>query len=135
MHLEPRYAPELEPFIAEFADIRVLIDHLGRPFQGTAKEYAVIVRWARFPNTVMKLSAIPAKETYPHRDVAPVIRELADAYGPDRLMYGGGFGAGVTAESYRHTRDQAAAYLSFLPEADRAKVLGGTAARFFRFGG
>ena len=49
LHLEPRYAPELEPLIEDFTDVRVVIDHLGRPFQGTPKEHAVIVRWTARP--------------------------------------------------------------------------------------
>jgi predicted TIM-barrel fold metal-dependent hydrolase len=133
LHLEPRYAPDLEPLVREFADVQVVIDHLGRPFQGTPKEHAVVVRWSRFKNTVMKLSAIPGKEVYPHRDIAPVIKELAEAYGPDRLVYGGGFGGGATGESYRQARERAASYLSFLAAMDLAKVLGGTAARLFQF--
>jgi predicted TIM-barrel fold metal-dependent hydrolase len=135
LHLEPRYAPELEPLIRDFPGVRVVIDHLGRPFQGTPKEHAAVVRWARFPNTVMKLSSFPGTDVYPHRDVAPVIKRLAGAYGPDRLIYGGGFGSGATGVSYREARERAASYLSFLPAADLAKVMGGTAARLFRFGG
>jgi predicted TIM-barrel fold metal-dependent hydrolase len=135
LHLEPRYAPEFEPLIEEFTDVRVVIDHLGRPFQGTPKDHGVIVRWGRFKNTVMKVSAIPEKETYPHQDIAPVIKQLAEAYGPERLIYGGGFGSGATGESYRKARERVASYLSFLKAADLAKVLGGTAARLFRFGG
>src|SRR5947209_5321189 len=46
IHFEPRYAPGFEPLIREFAQTKVLIDHLGRPFQGTAKEYAVVLGWA-----------------------------------------------------------------------------------------
>ena len=29
----------------------MIIDHLGRPFQGTPKEYAVVLGWAKLPNT------------------------------------------------------------------------------------
>ena len=42
----------------------------------------------------MKLSSLPEKEQYPHRDVGPVIKDLMERFGPDRLIYGGGFGAG-----------------------------------------
>jgi predicted TIM-barrel fold metal-dependent hydrolase len=132
LHFEPRHAPGFEALIKEFADTLVLIDHLGRPFQGTPKEHAVVVRWARFPNTVMKLSAIPTQRDYPHRDISPVIKELAAAYGADRLMYGGGFGAKATPASYCATRERTRSYIAHLSEADQIKVLGGTAARLFR---
>ena len=53
--------------------------------------------------------------------------------GPDRLVYGGGFGAGVTGASYRAYREKVRSYLADLSAADQAKVPGGTAARIFRF--
>src|SRR5262245_11266416 len=37
LHFEPKYAEGFTPLIKEFKDTTVLIDHLGRPFQGTAK--------------------------------------------------------------------------------------------------
>jgi predicted TIM-barrel fold metal-dependent hydrolase len=51
-----------EPLIRAFPQTKVVIDHLGRPFQGSPEEYAVVLGWARLPNTVMKLSSRPAKE-------------------------------------------------------------------------
>jgi predicted TIM-barrel fold metal-dependent hydrolase len=134
LHFEPRHAPGFEPLLKEFADIPVIIDHLGRPFQGTPDEHAVVVRWARFKNTIMKLSAIPQQKDYPHRDIAPIIRQLTEAFGAERLIYGGGFGADATPESYRAARERTRAYLAHLSAADQARVLGGTAARLFRFG-
>jgi predicted TIM-barrel fold metal-dependent hydrolase len=134
LHLEPRHAPGFESLIKEFAGTTVIIDHLGRPFQGTPKEHAVVVNWSRFKNTVMKLSAIPSERSYPHRDVKPVVRRLVDAYGPDRLIYGGGFNATATAESYRAAREQVRSLISHLSASDQAKVLGGNAAKLFGFG-
>lgn len=134
LHFEPRYAAGFEPLIQEFADTRVIIDHLGRPFQGKPEEHAVVVRWARFKNTVMKLSAIPSSRDYPHREIAPIIKQLTEAYGADRLIYGGGFGAEATPASYRAARERTRSYLEHLSKEDQAKVLGGTAARLFRLG-
>lgn len=134
LHFEPRYAPQLEPLIREFRQTTVIIDHLGRPMQGTIDEHNVVLRWARFPNTVMKVSSIPDQNRYPHRDVRPVIRRLTDAFGADRMIYGGGFNATATPASYRAYRHNVVDLLSHLSRPDRAKVLGGTAARLFGFG-
>jgi predicted TIM-barrel fold metal-dependent hydrolase len=131
LHLEPRYAPHFEPLIREFGDTRVIIDHLGRPLQGTPEEYDVVVGWSRFKNTVMKISGLRAPTDYPHRDLVPVVKRLTEAFGPDRLIAAGGFSVGVTPESYRTIRERNRAYLAHLSEADQAKVLGGTAARLF----
>jgi predicted TIM-barrel fold metal-dependent hydrolase len=134
LHFEPRYAPGFEPLIKEFSKTKVVIDHLGRPFQATPKEYAVVLGWAKLPNTVMKLSSLPAKDQYPHRDVAPVIKDLVERFGPDRLIYGGGFAAGATGDTYRAYREKIRSYLADLPAEDQAKVFGGTAGRLFGFG-
>lgn len=131
LHFEPRYAPGFEPYIKEFKSVTVLVDHLGRPFQGTPKEHAAVVGWSKYDNVVMKLSSVPNVKTYPHRDPADVVKQLADAYGPDRLMHGGGYDAKATGATYKAERDRVAAILSHLTAADRAKVFGGTAAKLF----
>ncbi len=111
----------------------MIIDHLGRPFQGIPEEYAVVLGWAKFPNTIMKVSSLARREEYPHRDVGPIVRDLVRRFGPDRLIYGGGFGPGATGVSYLAYREKVRSYLADLPAGDQAKVLGGTAARVFGF--
>ncbi len=133
LHFEPRYAPGFEPLIKEFPQIQVVIDHLGRPFQGSPEDHAVVLGWAKLPNTIVKLSSLPAREQYPHRDVRPVIGDLVKRFNPDRLIYGGGFGAGATGARYRAYRELVRSYLADLSPQDQAKVLGGTAARLFGF--
>ncbi|HUR53010.1 MAG TPA: amidohydrolase family protein [Gemmataceae bacterium] len=134
LHFEPRWAEGFEPLIKEFKDVRVLIDHLGRPFQGTAEEHDRVVGWAKYDHVVMKLSSVPNRNAYPHRDPQPVVKQLTDAYGADRLMFGGGYDAKATGESYRKERERVAALLAHLSADDRAKVFGGTAAKLFKLG-
>jgi predicted TIM-barrel fold metal-dependent hydrolase len=131
LHFEPRYAAGFEPLIREFNQTTVIIDHLGRPFQGTPQEHRIVLRWGELPNTLLKVSSIPERAAYPHRDIRPVINDLIDAYGADRMLYGGGFGATATAASHRAAFDRAASYLGNLSDADQAKVLGGNAKRLF----
>lgn len=131
LHLEPRYAPGFEALIGEFSDTRVIIDHLGRPFQGTPEEHEVIVRWSKFPNTIIKLAAVPSPLTYPHRDPAAIIKRLSQEFGAERMIYGGGFGADATGTSYRAAFEQARGYLSHFSAEQQAQVLGGNAVRLF----
>lgn len=134
LHFTPNHAPGLEPLIREFKQTQVIVDHLGRPFQGTAAEHDRVVRWADFPNVVMKLSSLPPADAKEAAELPAVIRKLADAYGADRLIYGGGFDEKATPESYRAERERTAALLNFLSSEARAKVLGRNAARLFRLG-
>lgn len=133
LHFEPRYAPGFEPLIREFSHMPVIIDHLGRPMQGTVQEHDVVVGWSQFPNTIMKIAALPDQNQYPHRDVAPVIRKLTDAYGAERMIYGGGFGADATPDSYRAYRQRVESFLGHLSADEIAKILGGNAAKLFNF--
>ena len=133
LHLEPRHAPKLEPFIKEFPKTTVIVDHLGRPFQGTPAEHAVVVRWSRFDNVVMKISSVPDKRTYPHRDVQPLLKELTKAFGPARCIYGGGFAETTTGASYRAHHERIRGLLSHLSRAEQDQILGGNAARLFGF--
>jgi len=133
LHFEPRWAGGFEPLIAEFKSTTVIVDHLGRPLQGTPEEHERVVGWAaKFPNTVMKLSSYAPSTQYPHRDLAPIVRRLADAYGPDRMITGGGFGAEASGASYRADRARARSLISHFATADQAKIMGGTAARLFK---
>jgi predicted TIM-barrel fold metal-dependent hydrolase len=132
LHFEPRWAGGFEPYLSEFKATTVIIDHLGRPLQGTPEEHERVVGWAaKFPHTVMKLSSYAPESQYPHRDIAPIVRRLSDAYGPDRMIYGGGFGEDATPASYRASRERARSLIGHLSAADQAKILGGTAARLF----
>jgi predicted TIM-barrel fold metal-dependent hydrolase len=133
LHFEPRYAPGFEPLIREFKDTRVIIDHMGRPMQGTPAEHAVVIRWSQYENTVMKLSSFASQTTYPHRDIGPIIRQLTDAWGADRMIYGGGFSETATGDSYRQAFEKARGYLTHLSSTDQEKILGRTAARLFKF--
>jgi predicted TIM-barrel fold metal-dependent hydrolase len=133
LHFEPRHAPRFEPLIQAFPKTPVIVDHLGRPFQGTPQEHAVVLGWSRFQNVHIKLSGIPSPLTYPHRDVAPVVEGLIERFGAARMIYGGGFGPEATGTSYRAAFEAGRSYLTSLGASDQALVLGGNAARLFGF--
>ena len=67
------------------------------------------------------------------KGIVPVIRTITSAFGPERLIYGGGFGADATGASYRAYRARLLSYLTHLSDADQAKVTGGNAAQIFKF--
>ena len=133
LHFEPRYAPGFEPLIKEFRKTTVIIDHVGRPFQGTPEEHETVLRWSRFPNTIIKLSAIPQQRSYPHRDIRPIIRQLVDSFGAERMIYGGGFGADATGDSYRAAFERARGFVDFLAPQDLDRVFGENAISLFRW--
>ncbi len=135
LHFEPRYAARFDPLIKEFSKTAVIIDHLGRPAQGSPEEHKAVFRWADRPNTYLKISSIPDKAQYPYLDVGPIVKNLVAAYGPSRCLTGGGFSAssegGTTPDTYRAERAKVLSVVSHLQPVDQALIAGGTAAKLF----
>ncbi len=121
LHIGPNYAEDARQLIAAFPDTPVLIDHLCEPLYGTIWEYADVLALAALPNVTMKLSGLGhiAQDAPGYLSIARLTRLLADAFGPDRIVWGG-----VSPETIRK-------HLAHWPETDMAKALGGNLARLF----
>ena len=50
------------------------------------------------------------------------------------MIYGGGFTAEATPESYRSAFARARSYIDHLSQPEQAQILGGTAAKLYGFG-
>lgn len=133
LHFEPRYAFGFEPLIKEFSKTKVIIDHMGRPFDGTPEENNRVLALSKFENTIMKVSSLPDLKMFPDRDAGKVIKDLVNRFTPMRLIYGGGFDDKSDGESYRAYREKTKSYLAALSPSEQAMILGGNAQRLFRF--
>ncbi|MEY4613373.1 MAG: hypothetical protein RL179_1346 [Planctomycetota bacterium] len=133
LHFEPRYAEGFEPLIREFSKTKVIIDHMGRPFDGTSKENSRVLEWARFENTIMKVSSLPDPKMFPDRDAGKVIKDLVTRFTPMRLIYGGGFDEKSNDKSYRAYREKIRSYLTALSPPEQSMILGANAGRLFKF--
>lgn len=131
LNCEPRFAAGFEPLIEAFPKTTVIIDHLGLPYANTLEQHATIMKWARFPNTVMKISGLPDRKKHPDQDVTPLIREMIHAFTPRRLIYGGGFNDSVSGAAYRAHREEIRAHFAHLHSDDQALIFGGNAYRLF----
>jgi len=123
LHIGPNYAAQAAELIRAYPSVPVLIDHLGEPQFGNPVEYAEVLALARLGNVYMKLSGLDyiASAAPLYLDAKPFTRLVADTFGPDRLVWGGGTPAIVDA------------HLDHWTEAERAQVKGGTLARLVRF--
>lgn len=123
LHIGPNYAAQTRDLITAFPETTVLIDHLSEPAYGTIPEYAEVLALADFPNVVMKLSGLDhiAGDAPLYLSVRRFVRQVADAFGPARLAWGGGSPAWVRT------------HLSDWPEADVTHVLGRNLVRLLRW--
>lgn len=123
MHCIPLHAPEIAALAGEFSSIPVVIDHLARWKQGTPEEYNRVLAMAKLGNVYMKFSG-------PFREAPDIVRRTFDAFGPDRMIWGG---LGMNMNDFRKASSVFEEQFRFASATDRAKIRGVTAAKLYRF--
>ncbi len=84
-----------EPILAQFPDLRLIIDHAGRHPRGAQDEgawadEADLLALARYKNVGVKVSSLPcfSTEAYPFKNLHSHIKSMYDHFGPQRMMWG-----------------------------------------------
>jgi predicted TIM-barrel fold metal-dependent hydrolase len=74
--------------------LRLLVDHMGRP-DGTKDAEAFgslpeLLTLAKYSNVAVKVSGVPSYSSapYPYRNIHTYLRQIYDAFGPDRMFWG-----------------------------------------------
>jgi L-fuconolactonase len=122
-------------------ELRVVIDHLGKPPIGgstddRARWRALLAETARHPLTHAKLSGLYSSvgdlDSWTIDAVRPFVHDALELFGADRLMYGGDWPISLLAGGYERTWDAMTGILAELSVDERDAILGSTAARFYR---
>jgi L-fuconolactonase len=116
-------------------ELTVVIDHLAKPPVGTdafAAWEAELRRVAALPNTMAKFSGLHLPGVPFTVDVVGALLDAAlDAFGAERLMYGGDWPMSVPHGGYRPTWRVMRDSLDRLSASERAGILGGNAERAY----
>ncbi len=134
--IDPNALPALGRACAKYPDTPVVIDHLcriGASGDIVERDVAALCRLAANKQTSVKVSAFYAlgKKRPPYFDLAPLIRRVFDAFGPERLMWASDCPFQVVEQTYRQSIDLVRASLDFLSPADKDWLLHKTAERLF----
>jgi predicted TIM-barrel fold metal-dependent hydrolase len=124
MHFIPAQAPHIRSLAEKLPDTTVILDHMGRPADGTEKEYQEVLRLAQLPRVILKYSGWDMYKG----DLNKLTRQIYDAYGPTRMIWGT---LGGTIEEYRKQSARLEELLAFASAEDRANIAGGNAMRLF----
>lgn len=143
----PRHLDMLLRFCARNPDLPVVIDHAAKPALAAAPDdprhdmwCSGMQRLARDTAACCKISGLlteMAPAQVPHaRDILfPVMDDLLDWFGADRLMWGSDWPVLRLAGSYDGWHGVFHDWLERLPAPDRAQISGQTAARFYGLDG
>lgn len=79
---------------ARHPGLKLIVDHLGR-FIGTKDEAAFanlseFLALAKYPNVAVKATGAPSYSSapYPYRNIHTYLRQIYDAFGPERMFWG-----------------------------------------------
>jgi L-fuconolactonase len=128
----PRDLAAVADLAGDLPELVVVLDHLGKPPRGRADELAAWERTlrdvARRPNTVAKVSGLQRPgQPFTVDALRPVLDIALDAFGADRLMYGGDWPMTITDGGYQPHWQVVRGLLSELSESEQRQILAGTA--------
>ena len=124
MHAIPAQAANIRRLAESVPEARVILDHMGRPADGTEEEYKEVLRLAELPQVILKFSGWNMYKG----DLQALTRRIYDAFGPRRMIWGM---VGNTIAEYRRQSARFQELLAFVTTAERAAIAGGNAMRIF----
>jgi predicted TIM-barrel fold metal-dependent hydrolase len=119
------------PIAERHPGLTLIIDHMNLSLD-VKKNYQIdsalaqTVALAKYPNVSCKVSASPglSSEPYPFRDVAPYLKRVFDAFGPQRCYWGTDMTNSFAKATYRQRVTHFTETLDFLSEQDKDWVMG-----------
>ena len=124
VHMTPYFAPAIYKLGNEFRQTPIIVDHMARAAQGTPEQFEDVLKLAKLPKVYMKFAG-PGFDL--RRDW---IRRAFDAFGPQRMLWGG---LGHSAAEYTKAKAKFAEAFAFTTEPNRELIRGVNAAKLFGF--
>jgi predicted TIM-barrel fold metal-dependent hydrolase len=135
--INPDTLPLLDKMCEWYPDTSVVVDHFARlGMAGPAKpdEVQSLLRLARHAKTHVKASAFYAlgAKKAPYLDMGPLIRQVHDAFGPQRVMWASDCPFQIEhGHNYHNAISLIRDRLDFLSAQDKSWMLRGTAEKVF----
>jgi len=133
-----RQLPAVIELVRRCPEVRFILDHLGKPDikAGLRDPWQAHIRaLAALPNVVCKISGMVTEADHARwtvDDLRPYFETVYDAFGPDRVMFGGDWPVVLLASSYKRWVETVDALTQGLSEDDRRKLWAENAKRVYR---
>lgn len=129
--------PDAAKLIEQAPDTAYVLDHCGNPplFDDLTNWKRDVDRIAAFPNVVGKVSGIIASakgRIWKPDDLAPVIRHMLEAFGPDRVLFGGDWPVCTLGAPLKEWYDALCLVVKDLPADRRRKLFHDNAVKAYR---
>ena len=127
--------PDVSRLVEKFPDLAVVIDHMADCPLDHPRELEKLLALVKYPKAFVKISHTwsLSKQEYPYRDSQQQVKQLYDAFGPRRLMWGTDWPLVERhcgyAKALALVRDQ----MDFLNEEDKSWILSKTVQRVWQF--
>ncbi len=138
--IRPAELPDMAKLVDQCPGTRFILDHCGNPRADFTKDQWD--RWrkdmadiARRKNVVCKVSGVVAngyqKGKWKPDDLAPAVNGTIEAFGIDRVMFGGDWPVCTVAATYKEWLTALRQLIAARPEADQKKLLHDNAAKVY----
>lgn len=136
--IDRRHMANLLKFVQRVPDVPMVLDHIGKPDikNGVMHPWAEQMReLAQFPHVSCKISGVATEadhRNWSEDDLKRYIDVAIDAFGFERIMFGGDWPVALQAIQYSRWVAILDALLAGATAEDRRKFWRGNAARFYR---
>lgn len=138
-----KHLPYLLQFAQAYPDLPIVIDHSAKPPLQAGMMSDQGIAWrdgmrqlAQNTRACCKLSGLltemsEAQQPHAAEILSPIVADLLEWFGPERLMWGSDWPVLTLASTYANWTDLSASLLAGLSQTDQAAIFGGTARAFY----
>jgi L-fuconolactonase len=134
----PEHLALVPTLTSRHPELRIVIDHLSKPPVGLTDNepwWSLIAEAAKSPNVFAKVSGLYSatadSSAWTPDLIRPFLHHALEAFGADRLMYGGDWPISVLSGGYDRVWGGLSQLFDELTSTERRNVLGGTAESFY----
>ncbi|MBN1283902.1 MAG: amidohydrolase [Anaerolineae bacterium] len=127
---QPHHQRAIRKVAERFPETPILCHHLGMVKAGDTAALTEVLESARLPNIYIKLSGFAystrVQWEYPYSDAREIVRAEYEHFGPRRMCWGSDYPVVRFFMTYRQAIEAFRTHCAFVPDADKAWILGQT---------